>query len=483
VLALTRPGAGALRSGRTREIIYKFCGGGVYTVEHQKDKHMRKNIKLSGLAIVCTAWFAAGCSKKSPTVWKSTENPQVTAQLKSFVAEKTAQANAAAKADGQATPPEFKTYFAAAAKGDWLTVSNRFREFARHAPQYEHSGKTDERLHGTAWQAVLEVYGTLEFMAAGNEKYSAAFGHDVIDSIPPGSIYFGGTDPGRFLITGMEKSQIHADPFFLLTQNALADGTYLQYLRSMYGEKIYVPTDEDLQKCFQDYTEDAQRRAENHQLKPGENVTMMDGHPQISGEVAVMSINALIAKVIFDKNPGREFYLEESFPLDWMYPQLEPHGLIFKINRQPPPELSADIVRRDHDYWTQYLQPMIGGWLKEDTSVAELTGFADKVFRQGDLSGFTGDPQFIQNDYSCKMFSKLRSSIAGLYVWRLNQAATADEKERMARAADFAFRQALALCPYSQEAANGYLAFLKQQNRAGDAALVAEMAKQIPRRK
>ncbi len=33
-----------------------------------------------------------------------------------------------------------------------------------------------------------------------------------------------------------------------------------------------------------------------------------------------MSINALMTKVIFDRHPDREFYVEESFPLDWMYP-------------------------------------------------------------------------------------------------------------------------------------------------------------------
>jgi len=35
-----------------------------------------------------------------------------------------------------------------------------------------------------------------------------------------------------------------------------------------------------------------------------------------------MTINGLLAKIIFDKNPNREFYIEESFPLDWMYPYL-----------------------------------------------------------------------------------------------------------------------------------------------------------------
>ena len=81
--------------------------------------------------------------------------------------------------------------------------------------------------------------------------------------------------------------------------------------------------------------------------------TQTSGRVQVSGQVAVMEINGLLVKIIFDKNPNREFYIEESFPLDWMYPYLEPHGLIFKINRQPLPELSDEIVQRDHDYWTK----------------------------------------------------------------------------------------------------------------------------------
>ena len=48
-----------------------------------------------------------------------------------------------------------------------------------------------------------------------------------------------------------------------------------------------------------------------------------------------MAINALLTKVIFDKNPDHEFYVEESFPLEWMYPHLTPAGIILKINREP----------------------------------------------------------------------------------------------------------------------------------------------------
>jgi hypothetical protein len=163
-----------------------------------------------------------------------------------------------------------------------------------------------------------------------------------------------------------------------------------------------------------------------------------------------------------------------------MYPYLEPHGLIMKINRQPLSELSDEIVKQDHDYWVKYVQPMIGDWLNDDTSVEKVAAFAKKTFGKQDFTGFTGDPRFIQNAYSHKIFSKLRSSIAGLYMWRLDQAAGEEEKDRMARAADFAFRQAWALCPYSPEAVFRYVNFLLKQERFSDALVVAETAAQMP---
>ena len=75
------------------------------------------------------------------------------------------------------------------------------------------------------------------------------------------------------------------------------------------------------------------------------------------------------------------------------------------------------------------------------------------------------------------MFSKLRSSLAGLYAWRMQHAT---EKERMAREADFAFRQAWVLCPDSAEAVFRYVALLMEQKRVADALLVAETAAQMP---
>ncbi len=241
--------------------------------------------------------------------------------------------------------PDCRPFFAAAARGDWLAVSNQWSELEAHTLGLGLKQATNGYPHGMWLQPVRETFGAVEQLAAGSEKYATAFGNDIIQSIPPGSIYFGGTDAGRFIVTMMEKSQVNADPFFTLTQNALADGTYLEYLRSMYADKIYIPTSADSQKCFETYVGDIRKRSESHQLKPGENVKIDQGRVQISGAVAVMQINGLLVKTIFDHETNREFYVEESFPLDWMYPYLEPHGLIFKINRQPLPELTDALAK------------------------------------------------------------------------------------------------------------------------------------------
>jgi hypothetical protein len=253
-----------------------------------------------------------------------------------------------------------------------------------------------------------------------------------------------------------------------------------------------VPTDEDSQKSFQDYTADAQRRLAHdkqfpngpRQLMPGEEVKLdTNGLIRLSGQINVIGIRELLTKTIFDKNPDREFYIVEGFPLDWMYPYLEPHGLIMKINRQPLPEMSDEIVQRDRDYWTKYLTPMIGNWLKPDTTIEEVATFAEKIHVKKDLTGFAGDPQFVQSEYWCENFSKLRSSIGGLYEWRARHATDAGEKKRMNDAADFAFRQAWALCPYSAETVVRYVALLTSQNRRADALLVAETAAKMPEMK
>jgi len=401
--------------------------------------------------------------------------------VRSFIAEKERQVKAVADKYKVEVWPEVAEYFAAAKKGDAEAADELFKE-VRQSVRNSQGSEDENRVAATAAAATLEVELALEQFTDGEPKYLEAFGRGIVDSIPAGGVYFGGTDPGRGLPTAYCKSHSKGDPIFVLTQNALADGTYLTYLRDMYGSKLYVPTQEDSKKAFKDYIDDAQRRLEHdeefpnepRQIRPGENVQKRDNRVNVGGQIAVMSINGLLAKLIFDRNPDREFFIEESFPLDWMYPHLSPHGIILKLNRKPLAALSEESVKQDHKFWSEQQRKMIGDWLKPETPVKQVCDFVQAVFVDKDLDDYEVDPKFVRNANAGKTYSKLRSSSGGVYAWRAKQANDAAEKKRMLDEADFAFRQAFAFYPGSPEAVFRYVNLLVEQKRFDDALLLAE---------
>ena len=242
-------------------------------------------------------------------------------------------------------------------------------------------------------------------------------------------------------------------------------------LGGVYPDReMYIASPQDSQNCFQEYLQDANKRLQHDmqfpnepkQLKAGEDVKVVENKVQVSGQVAVMSINGLLTKVMFDHNPKNEFFVEESFPLDWMYPHLTPFGIIMKINRQPLPELTEEIIRRDHEFWKQFSKRLTGDIVDYDTPVKQIAEWVEKTYLRRDFSGFTGDPRFVRDDQAQKAFSKLRSSIGGVYAWRVNDPRNRNPvaQQRMIKEADFTFRQAFAFCPYSPEAVFRYVNLL-----------------------
>jgi tetratricopeptide (TPR) repeat protein len=218
---------------------------------------------------------------------------------------------------------------------------------------------------------------------------------------------------------------------------------------------------------------------EPKQIRPGEDVHVVQDpaggqRVQVAGQVAVMAINGLLTKVIFDHNPDNEFFVEESFPLDWMYPYLTPYGVIMKINRNPLPELTDEICQRDHEFWKQYSKRLCGDFIDYDTPVKTIAEWAEKTYLRRDFNGYIGDIKFALDNDGQKAFSKLRSSIGGIYSWRVGNARTQVEQARMIREADFALKQAFAFCPYSPEAVYRYVQLLANTGRFEDALIVAD---------
>ena len=223
----------------------------------------------------------------------------------------------------------------------------------------------------------------------------------------PNAIFFGGTDPGRFVPTYMIYSADVRPDVFLITQNALADNTYMNTMRDLYGNPIWIPTPEDSAKAFQVYVDEVQtgKRPKNADL------VIENGRVQVSGALGVMEINGILCDMIFQKNKARHaFYIEESYVINWMFPYLTPHGLIMKINSEKTP-LDRVTVRDDMQFWDWYTRHLLRS------------------------------PMFRRDLPAQKSFSKLRSAIAGLYAAR-----------GMTAEAERAFQEARILYPVSPEA-------------------------------
>lgn len=436
--------------------------------------------------ILCSSLIALACNLSGAESPADRARSQFEPRLQVFFSSKEQHARALAEELGAEVAPEVWDYFETGMAGDWPKLRKLWRDLSRRSGQYA-GGKMDESVRNITWPPLLEAELAYECFTAMDMKFVELFAREVIDSIPRGSIYFGGTDPGRGVITAFCKSHADADPFFVLSQNPLADGGYLEYIRAVFGKRIYTPTEADSKKAFEEYKADAAERSRRGQLKPGERFSEDGGRVSISGQVSVMAINGLIAKTIFDRNPAREFYVEESLPLDWMYPHLSPHRLILKLNRKPIGEISDVDLQQNRDYWRKQTARFLGDWLTGETPLKTVCEFVERVYLDGNLEGFKGDPLYVSEDRSHSprpLFGKLRQAQASLYAWRLERATSVGEKAAMKQAADFAFKQTLALCPDSSEYVRRFVILLKDQKRLDDARLVLDTGLKInPRSK
>ena len=366
--------------------------------------------------------------------------------------------------------PEIWEYFDAGSEGDWTRANELFDGISRQWRE----GDSRSAIAGPVLEAVLAYEG----FTSMEMKFVEAFARDVINSIPRGSIYFGGTDPGRGLITTFVKSLPKADPFFVLSQNPLGDRTYLEYVRAMYGRRIHIPSDQEWKKAMDDYSEDVAARMKTGQLKRGETVFEGDdGKLKPQGTAAFMAVNALLAKIIFTENPNKDFYVEESFPIDWMYPHLSPHGLIMKINRKPLTTISEKMVQEDRAYWSAQTKRWIGGWLTNETPVKVLCEFLEDVYGQARLEDFKADEAYVMagRGHSPRfLYGHLRLAQARVYEWQMDHATTSADKDRMRRELDFAYRQTIALFPEDVETIRRYVNLLRDQKRTDDARQVLE---------
>ncbi|MFC1498288.1 tetratricopeptide repeat protein [Verrucomicrobiota bacterium] len=327
--------------------------------------------------------------------------------LKPFASLRKEQMLTLAKTIGIEPTAETQEIFRSIEMNDFKSASNQYAIIRQNIGQYKGS-TSNPKYHNELWQYVLETFGTHEQFHIWTPGLLRKYAYDILDPIPANSIYFGGTDPGRFVITAFnavnDERKIH-----VITQNALADWNYLEFARRQHADHdIWLPSKEDSAKAFQQYVEGVR----SGKIDDKGTLEIKSGRVNIRGALGVMQINGIIVKMIFENNKdSHEFYLEESYIIDWMYPYLEPHGLIMKLNKTTLDKLSEEVVSKDRKFWKQYV-----GQLQKH-------------------------PEFADNLAAQKSFSKLRTAIAGLY-----------EFHELYDEAEAAFRQAIRLWPEASEA-------------------------------
>jgi hypothetical protein len=427
---------------------------------------MKKRVYIVGLILVFSTGLGFGQTNSYPP------------RLARFRDAKEQQESQFARELHVPLPVEVKDFFKAAHQDDLSAISNTVARLGAQLSAGYSSFTNGMPDWLPFWQPMTEVETAYEIFASGGTQYPLAFGDGIIQSIPAASIYFGGSDAGRMLVTALCASHAEGKPFYTLTQNALSDDRYMSYLRMMYGRWISLPSTNDVLKAVNDYKSDVLHRYEHGRLKPGESV--QNGEAQLNGPVPVMGIHALLVKWILDHNPKPDFYYEESYPLESIYPYLLPNGLIFKINHQPLSVLSVSDINANDAFWSKQVGGMLGNCVAKNGTVSNVCAFVETVYFQKDLSRFKGDRGYLTNDFAAQAFSKLRVSMAGLYLWRSGWTG-GDDPVFMKTEADFAFRQAYALCPTSPEVLFRYTSFLTAQRRFDDAiALVHTTLKLTP---
>jgi hypothetical protein len=286
----------------------------------------------------------------------------VAAKVAQFGGDRRKLAHAMARHHNVPVPDEVERFFDAVEAGNWEQLNSIFDSLSARLKQLPRSREFD-----ASWPAVMETYGVADIAHRWPAQKLLDYGNAVLDSLRPGMVYVGGTDPGRFIPTLLNETS-SGEQHIVLTQNALADNLYLEYLSFQYGERFKTLTNEDSTRAFSDYVTDAERRLrhdqefpnEPKQLVPGEDVTLSDGRVQVGGQIAVMGVNEKLLATLMRKNPELSFALEESFPLKSTYAEATPLGPIMELRiRDEEQTLTPERAAQSVEYWRGTAQKLL----------------------------------------------------------------------------------------------------------------------------
>jgi len=345
-------------------------------------------------------------------------------------------------------PAEVDSFFDSMERGRWEEIEKSYQALKRGQSKDADSSERSPAVQAV-WPALHEAYGVAEVIHDWPARQLLDYGHAVLDSLRPGMVYVGGTDAGRFIPTLLNETG-EGERHVVLTQNALADSSYVDYVNFVQGDRLATFSPEDSQRTFANYISDATKRLDHDlqspqepkQLRPGEEVARSeDGRISVSGQVAVMSINEALLQAIMQKNPGLSFAMEESFSLPSTYTQAVPLGPILELRAENPQSgLTAETASQSLGLWQAKVQEL------------------------------QADPEASASPDTLKAYGHMAQAQANLFA-----------DHHLDNEAEQAYRLGLQIWPGSPEGTHNLAGLLDRTGRAQEAAqLLADFARNYP---
>lgn len=366
-----------------------------------------------------TRWLPRRTSA-APTV---TAEEIVTVKLQQFTRSRRELARLMAKRKGVAVPDAVERFFDTLESGNWEEIEKQWKVLSKKSRQYDDSTDADSPKLDPVWNAVLDAYGAAEQVHEWPAQKLLDYGNAILDSLRPGMVYVGGTDEGRWIPELLNETS-GREPHVIVTQNAMADGRYVEYMNTLYGDRIATLTEEDSQRAFRDYVADAQRRLEHDeqfpdepkQLRFGEEVKRVDGKVQVSGQVAVMSINEKLLQALMAKNPDLDFAVQESSPLRGTYADARPLGPLMELGaRDEQNAFTAERAAQSLDYWRSKAQEVFSD-PEAMNSTSALKSYSDNTAAAANLLAEHGFAAEAEEAYrlAAQLWPGSAKSIGGL---------------------------------------------------------------------
>jgi tetratricopeptide (TPR) repeat protein len=382
-----------------------------------------------------SAWRA----RRTTDVPAQTAEEIVAAKLKRFAQSRREVMRAMAREKNVKIPASVEQFFDAVESGDWAQIKAAFDAINGGEANAGHTSKRTPEV-AALWASIVDAYGVAEQVHLWPAQKLLDMGNSVMSQLRPGMVYLGGTDDGRWIPTLLNETS-EGEKRIVITQNGLADSTYLEYVRFLYGDQFKALGDDDSKRAFNEYVTDAQKRLlhdeqfpdEPKQIRSNEQVKIVDGKTQVSGIVAVMDINERLVQMLMKNNPELSFALQESSPLKGTYANAMPLGPIMELGVQDQSSFTRERASESATQWKDMAEQL------------------------------RANPDELNGDTPLKSYSKLAVGQANLFAER-----------GFFEAAEQTYRTALEMVPSYADATVALAELLQRTGRSDEARTLAD---------